>query len=82
MSLSLMPLTLKADPIGTKVLIRLYYDVHRADLGKSSRSPIAPISVLQTDNVLYSLTTLQEKQWKYCQVILLSIQQSCQKTEP
>lgn len=51
MSLSLMPLTLKADPIGTKVLIRLYYDVHRADLGKSSRSPIAPISVLQTDNV-------------------------------
>lgn len=51
MSLSLMPLTLKADPIGTQILIRLYYDVHRVDLGKSSRSPIAPISVLQTDNV-------------------------------
>lgn len=51
LTLSLMPLTLKADPIGTQILIRLYYDVHRVDLGKSSRSPIAPISVLQTDNV-------------------------------
>ncbi len=51
MSLSLMPLTLKAVPIGTQILIRLNYDVHRGDLGKSSRSPIAPISVLQTDNV-------------------------------
>ena len=51
LTLSLMPLTLKAALIGTRVFISLRISDPTVDLGHASKSPASPISVLQTDNV-------------------------------